>query len=284
MLGAALSSCRRAALVRLAGRNFGSKPVFFDMVHSNNAARVRLWIDLKNMKDEIDVKMVAYPDLQSPEFGAVNPLKKVPGYIRADGATVFESAVILNYLEDKYADRTPAFKPPTPEGRQLMDLIIRCHDLYVASPNCTAAGFSHSQGSMYLSAGWHGAARAMDLPTRAAKLHEIWKQLSWLEESLQGPHLAGEAQSLADFTWFPTAIFMEFMLPRVFGWPDIFNVTESPFPRLAAWYTMLRAEPAFAKVHDDIWGYWVKMEAEGQFKPILKELSEDTSGLKFKYP
>ena len=25
---------------------------------------------------------------------------------------------------------------------------------------------------------------------------------------------------------FPTAIFMEFMLPRVFGWPDIFDVTE----------------------------------------------------------
>eukprot|EP00441_Pelagodinium_beii_P005005 CAMPEP_0197683078 /NCGR_PEP_ID=MMETSP1338-20131121/97409_1 /TAXON_ID=43686 ORGANISM="Pelagodinium beii, Strain RCC1491" /NCGR_SAMPLE_ID=MMETSP1338 /ASSEMBLY_ACC=CAM_ASM_000754 /LENGTH=81 /DNA_ID=CAMNT_0043264615 /DNA_START=51 /DNA_END=293 /DNA_ORIENTATION=+ len=81
------------------------------MVHSNNAARIRLWRNLKEgMQDEIDVKMVTYPDLKSPEFAAVNPLKKVPGFIRTDGVTVFESAVILNYLEDKHSCAMPSFK------------------------------------------------------------------------------------------------------------------------------------------------------------------------------
>ena len=37
---------------------------------------------------------------------------------------------------------------------------------------------------MYLSTGWHGAARGMDLDTRAAKIAEIWKQLNWLEEQV----------------------------------------------------------------------------------------------------
>ena len=35
---------------------------------------------------------------------------------------------------------------------------------------------------MYLSHGFHGATRGMDLPTREAKLSEIWQQLCWLEE------------------------------------------------------------------------------------------------------
>jgi hypothetical protein len=40
------------------------KPVFFDMVHSNNAARVRLWMHLKRpegMGDVIETRTVAYP-------------------------------------------------------------------------------------------------------------------------------------------------------------------------------------------------------------------------------
>merc|ERR1711933_208167 len=151
-----------------------AKPVFYDMKHSNNGARIRLWVALKEgAKDLIDVKILTYPELKEPEFAAVNPLKKIPGYVRTDGACVFESFVILDYLEDKFSDLKPSFKPGTPEDRQLMNLMIRCHDLYVASPNCTQPGFSHCQGAMYLSFGWHGPERGMDLPTRAAKLAEI---------------------------------------------------------------------------------------------------------------
>ena len=108
-----------------------------------------------------------------------------------------------------------------------MELLIRVHDLYIASPNCTAPGFSHSQGAMYLSYGWHGAARGMDLPTRAAKMAEIWKQLNWLEAKKQSsspsPFLVSDQLTLADMTWFPTCVFMEFLLPRFFGWPHLFD-------------------------------------------------------------
>lgn len=280
-------SSRAAPLAPVLSRAFSSstKGIFFDMKHSNNAARIRLWFKLKEgMGSTLERRVVTYPDLQTPEFVAVNPLKKVPALIRADGKTVFESNVILNYLEDKYGDAKPAFKPPTAEGRQEMEILIRVHDLYIASPNCTQPGFSHSQGAMYLSTGWHGPVRGMDLPTRAAKLAEIWKQLSWLEQQCAGPYFLGDQLTLADFTWFPTAIFMEYMLPKVFGWPDIFNKdAATPFPALAAWYTGLRQTPAFKEVHDDIWSYWVEMDEAGQFKPILEELEKDTTGLKFKY-
>mmetsp|Transcript_5730 Transcript_5730/g.11258 ORF Transcript_5730/g.11258 Transcript_5730/m.11258 type:complete len:604 (+) Transcript_5730:71-1882(+) len=293
MLGRASISKRSFLYTRRLSTS--SKPTFFDMVHSNNAARVRLWMQLKKpggMEEVIESRIVRYPDLKTAEFAAINPLKKVPALVRADGTTVFESNVILSYLEDKYKEEGPSFEPPTAEGRQAMQLLCRVHDLYIASPNCTAPGFSHSQGAMYLSDGWHGPARGMDLPTRSAKLGELWRQLSWLEaeaQKMQGPHLLGEQLTLADLTWFPTCVFMEFMLPRVFGWPRLFDpaATEpapTPFPALAAWYTALQETPAFRSVRSDIWEYWEQMEDSGQFQPIIDEIAACTDPtLKFRF-
>lgn len=261
------------------------KPIFFDMKHSNNAARIRLWLALKgDMSEKIESRMLTYDQLKQPEFTSVNPLQKIPGYRRADGVCIYESDVILRYLEDKYSDCQPSFTPDTAEDRQHMHLLVRMHDLYISSPNCTAPGFSHSQGAMYLSTEWHGKERGMDLATRAAKLAEIWKQLGWLNRNIVGPYLCGSKVSLADFTWFPTTIFMEFMLPRVFGWPDVFRKTDGPFPVIAKWWSAISEEAAFKAVREDIFKYWEEMEKKGQFKPIITEVAADKTGLKFKYP
>ena len=62
----------------------------------------------------------------------------------------------------------------------------------------------------------------------------------------------------------------------------------TPFPHLAKWYTGLMTPPtpyeaalamkrqraiAFTSVRDDIWGYWEKMDAAGQFQPIVDEIA-----------
>lgn len=261
------------------------KPIFFDMVHSNNAARVRLWIAMKKMEDKIETRMVTYPDLQSEEFARVNPLKKVPAFINEEGTTVFESSVILGYLDDKYSGSLPDLMPATPEGRALVHLFMRVHDLYIASPNCSQPGFSHTQGSMYLSpyeTKWCAAVRCMDNATRAAKLAEIWKQMTWVENNIKGPYMAGSQITLADCTWFPTAIFMEFMLPRVFGWPALFHEQEH-FPKLAAWFGELMKDPRFQKVRSEIFAFWEGKEEEGQFESIKEVVAADKE-FKWKYP
>lgn len=284
-IAVALKHSGTAAKHALAPTDQTEKHIFFDMLHSNNAARIRLWLALKEgMSNQIETRMVSYSDLKTESFLAVNPLGKVPALIRSDGGKVIESHVILEYLEDKYSDQLPQFKPATPEGRQLMNLMMRIHDIYISSPNCTAPGFSHSQGAMYLSYGWHGEARGMDLKTRAAKIAEIWQRLAWLDSHIVGPYLCGSEVTLADFTWFPTTIFMEFLLPRVFDWPNIFRDQDSPFPALSSWWLKIVTEPAFADVREQIYGYWEEMEAKGQFEPIKSELQADTDGLKFKYP
>lgn len=43
-----------------------------------------------------------------------------------------------------------SFRPETPEARAAVEKIVRVHDLYIASANCTQWGFTHTQGAMYL--------------------------------------------------------------------------------------------------------------------------------------
>lgn len=257
------------------------------MQHSNNAARIRIWLALKGtMGNIIETRMVGYAELQTDAFISINPLKKVPAFIRDDGRSVWEAVVILDYLEDKYRDEGPSFKPSTAEGRQLMNLMIRTHDLYIASPNCTQPGFTHTQGAMYLTpyeTEFCAAVRCIARPARAAKIAELWKHLSWLNSSIVSTAgLADTKLSLADFTWYPTCTFIEYMTPRVFGWDDIFDEATGALPALASWYTEMTKIPAFASARQQIWEYWVQQDEKGQFDSIRPE-TEDTS-FKWKYP
>lgn len=125
------------------------------------------------------------------------------------------------------------------------------------------------------------AIRTMDRPTRAAKIAELWKQLHWLEKHIKGPYLAGISLSHADMTWFPTCVFMEFMLPRVFGWRNVVEDREH-FPRLCEWYSLLTSEEVFRQTRQEIWDFWVQKEREGQFEPIKDEVKDPS--YKWKYP
>ena len=83
-------------------RAFAAKPVFFDMLHSNNAARIRLYLACSGLTEKVDTKWVTYATFDSEEFVRANPLKKVPAFINEDGEGIFESQVILEYVRDKY--------------------------------------------------------------------------------------------------------------------------------------------------------------------------------------
>lgn len=85
-------------------------------------------------------------------------------------------------------------------------------------------------------------------------------------------------------TWFPTFIFMEYLLPRVFGWEDFLNgaaptkhpLSRTPcmFPKLRRWFQEMMKGPAMQSCRQDIWEYWVEMDAKGQFAPIIQEVAE----------
>ena len=250
------------------------KCVFYDMKHSNNAARIRLWLRLKKFEEMVETKMLTHADIESEAYKQINPLKKVPALITENGLNLFEAYVILQYLEDRFGTLAPPWLVlNTPDDRAFVRLLVRCHDLYIASPNCTQPNFSHTQGCMYLDpypTPFTPAERTMTVKVRAAKLAEIFKQLSWLEEQIRLPYMAGDTVTHADLTWLPTATFMELLLPEVFGWSKIFY-EQDVFPKLTAWFQRCLENAHFSKTRNEIRGTLLEQGERGRFAPVRAE-------------
>jgi len=259
------------------------KCIFYDLKHSNNAARVRLWLRLNGgLNDYVETVVLSHGDLdEGQKLEEVNPLKKIPAFVTDTGLKLFESFVIISYLEDRFggrnssssssSERNHRFVLDTAEDRAFVQLMVRIHDIYISSPNCTQPHFSHTQGCMYLdpvATKYTPARRTMPDPSiRAAKLNEIYDRLCWLEATAKLPYLAGERITHADISWFPTCIFMEVLLPYVFGWVPIFYETTN-FPRLKEWFGLCLTNEHFASVRLDIYDTLMKQKEDGRFEGV----------------
>ena len=266
------------------------KCVFFDMVHSNSAARIRLWLQLKGLEDAVETKLITTSEeLQTPEYVKINPLKKVPAFITDTGMSLFESSVIMGYLEDKFRGPNyttlPKLVMDTPDDRAFVELIVRCHDLYICSANCNQPHFSHTQGCMYLDptpTQFTPARRTMDTATRAAKLAELYQQLVFLETQARDYYLAGDRITHADLTWYPTIVIMKFMLPRSFGWSEhVFEETVH-FPKLTAWYKLCSSNERFARIRDVFWEEYQAEYDQGLLKGVREDVEKHPE-YKWKY-
>jgi hypothetical protein len=71
-----------------------TKAVFFDLGGSSMGARIHLWLAYRPeiASQYVETRIITSTDLQTPWYGAINPMRKAPALIRKDGATVFESA------------------------------------------------------------------------------------------------------------------------------------------------------------------------------------------------
>jgi len=261
------------------------KCFFYDVKHSNNSARVRLWLKVHGgLGDHIETVTLTHADLDGGgKLVEVNPLKKVPAFVTDNGLNLFESFVILSYLEDRFGDGR--FILANVEDRALVQLFVRIHDIYISSPNCTQPNFSHTQGCMYLDpypTKYTPERRTMPNPiVRASKLKEIYERLCWLEENIQSDYMVGDRITHADITWYPTCIFMEILLPYVFGWGQIFHEKDH-FPRLTRWFETCTSNEHFASVRDDISGVLKSQQRDGRFDTVRK-VALDNPDIKWKY-
>ena len=255
--------------------------------------------------------MLSHADIEAESYRHVNPLKKVPALVvetenDTSGTTsssnlhLFEASIIMGYLEDIVPTSILRMTDgmSTPEDRALVSLIVRCHDLYISSPNCTQPNFSHTQGCMYLDpmpTPFTPARRTMDTKTRAAKLAELHKQLCWLENTAKCiPYLGGEQVTHADLTWFPTAVFMELLLPKVFDWTPIFSVATDgdgststgickEFPKLGRWFRKCTEDPNFAQTRQEIRGTLIDQAERGRFTGVREDVESHRNKYKWKY-
>lgn len=92
----------------------------------------RVWLTLEHKRLPYTLKMVSFSegDLQKAEFLALNPRHKVP--VIVDGEfSLFESAAIVDYLEEAYPER-PVL-PCSVQQRAVARRMIREADQYLAA-------------------------------------------------------------------------------------------------------------------------------------------------------
>jgi glutathione S-transferase len=147
-------------------------------------------------------------------FEALSPLGKTP-VLKVGNTAIFESAVILEYLEDT---EPPALHPADPLRRAEHRALIE-------------------YGSAILNDIWAFYA-APDAMTFAAKRARLTSRFEWLEPRVATPWFAGDRFSLVDAAFAP-----------IFRYFDVFDSIESfgilaAKPNLARWRDTLAARPS----------------------------------------
>ena len=185
------------------------------------AQKVKIALDEKNVSFEAVIPNLVGSD---PAFEAVSPRREVPCLV--DGAVeVFDSTIILEYLEDKWT-RAPLL-PADPSERARVRMLEELCDTYYEAINWALAEirfFHRATGNA-----------AEQLAKRAG-------------EQISGVHAWLERQ-LGSRTWFNG---------EAFGWGDLsvvpyvsgstgFGFAPPAGSRLAAWIDRARARPSVAR-------------------------------------
>jgi glutathione S-transferase len=161
--------------------------------------------------DRVDIDLAHKPDW----FLAISPLGQVP-LLQVDDAVIFESAVILEYLEE--TQPTP-LHPVDPLARAKHRAMIEL-------------------ASAILSDIW-GLEIAPTRDVAAARIEALRQKLARLEQELgEGPWFAGESFSLVDAAVAPVLRYFD-LLDRILE-HGIFADT----PKLTAWRAALAARPS----------------------------------------
>ena len=162
------------------------------------------------------------------EFARVSPFGKLPVLVdRSAGRTVFESSIVIEYL-DRLAggDRLIPTEPDAALEVRLMDRIL---DTYVGGP---------MNRIVFNRLGRAGTPNETDMALEAKTLETAW---DWLEDRLSDGRTwaAGERFSLADCAGAPLTTYARRLVP--FG----------DRPALRAWHARLLARPSFLRALED---------------------------------
>jgi len=226
--------------------------ILYDVGLSNHGARCRLIMHKKKISDITIASPGDLGGLKSEEYLQKNPQGKMPMLsCSKSGLDIAESDTIARFLLSEYP-QGPSFLPDSP----LSNLIARIHDMYITP----------IQACMY-KGGPFGV-----FGTRKDALKELVRQLNVIEGlMMDGKYLCGDEISLADATLFPTAIFVDMMLPK-------FDITPALPPKLAAWFARLQKEDAeCAKVYEEVRGGLQGWEDRNRWDPILGAGLRDTA-------
>lgn len=197
----------------------------------------RVWLALEHKAIAYELKTMSFSagDLKKPEFAALNPRHKVPTIVD-DGLVLYESAAILEYLEERYSSGKTLF-PGNVAQRAVIRRLVREADQYL----------THSMERL-LDQVLFTKQDQWDLTEIAAGRADLAKEIDLFERYLRGDWF-GDGLSAADFTIYPMLALSLRMEKKK---PDL-GLTAAMPPKVGAWMKRMRALPFHDKTYPPHW-------------------------------
>jgi maleylpyruvate isomerase len=201
---------------------------FHEAVVSSAAFRVRIALALKGLSYESALYDLRKNQHLTPEYRTVNPMRSVPA-LEVDGATLFESMAIVEYLEETHPE--PPLLPRAPADRarvRAMAQLVAC-DIHPLDNLRVLRYLSHEL-------------QADDAAREKWYAHWVQEGFTALElvVSERGPFSFGDAVTLADL----------FLVPQMAN-ALRYKVDVTAFPRVRRVYEACMQLPAFSRSHPD---------------------------------
>lgn len=199
----------------------------------------KIWLALEHKQLSYEAKRMSFDsgELKSAEFTAINPRQKVPALVD-NGFAMYESAAILEYLEDAYPKSGEPLWPGDVKARAIARRRAAEVVAYIDPANDKILSEIFGQGG-----------NAPDAAVIDAGKKQLSSELARIETWLDEDFLAGDKLSGADFTLYPYVAFLGRVDARKPGY-DLLAL--SP-PKLAAWMRRIEALPYFEKTFPPHW-------------------------------
>jgi maleylpyruvate isomerase len=201
---------------------------FHEAVVSSAAFRVRIALALKGLSYESALYDLRKNQHLTEEYRKVNPMRSVPA-LEVDGATLFESMAIVEYLEETHPE--PPLLPRGAADRarvRAMAQLVAC-DIHPLDNLRVLRYLSHEL-------------KADDAAREKWYAHWVEEGFTALElvVSERGPFCFGDAVTMADV----------FLVPQMAN-ALRYKVDVAAFPRLRRVYEACMKLPAFSRSHPD---------------------------------
>src|SRR4051812_7572107 len=150
--------------------------------------RVWLALEFKKLPYELRVLSFANQDTRKPEFVAINPRHQVPTIVD-DGFALWESTVILEYLDERFTSG-PKLYPGDVRERARIRRIVREVEQYAY-----VQGIDRIVDELF----WKGEAPP-DPKVMEESTKKLGEELETLSKELRGDYMSGEGMTAADIT------------------------------------------------------------------------------------
>jgi glutathione S-transferase len=198
----------------------------------------RVWLALEHKAIPYVQKVMSFAegDLKKPAYTALNPRQKVPAIVD-NGFVLYESAAILEYLDEAHPGSGHALFPDEVKARARARRLVREADEYLAHPMEDLV-----EQILFTKPPEQDARRI------AAARDRFVAELATFERELKGDFLCGEAGA-ADFTVYPLlALTLRMEIKK----PDL-AVRKAIPPKMSEWMKRVEALPYFRKTWPSHW-------------------------------